>query len=149
VIIEVAREAIYEHFLEAWEALYGDPPIIPVGLDNQTFTPPDDGAAYLTLTVRTQATAQETLAIEGRAKVRNYGSIFVQIFTPLDTGTHDRDVLIGQIKGILQRKTLHSGDPFNDTSEVRLEVCSAREIGKTGRWFMSMAETRFQFEEIS
>lgn len=145
MILTDAREVIYEAFLTGWAAAQ---PSVPVATDNDAFTPPDDGSAWVRLAVRVNSTLQESMASDNQATIRTFGSIFVQVFTPRDAGVSASDALVTSVKALLQRQTLVHGSVIGNANQLMTYATTAREVGNDGPWFQVNAVTPFMFDEI-
>lgn len=129
-----ARGRIYQDFVTAWGATS------PFTFDNEEFDPPNPPAAWVRLTVRHNTSQQESLGPAGRRKYERGGSVFVQCFTPLDSGVSAADNLATVVRSTFEGKTL---TPEN----VRFTEVIVREIGPDGEWYQMNVEAVFTYTE--
>lgn len=128
-----AREAIYQR----WAAQWGT--TSPFVFDNETNTTLDAGiVAWARVSARNNGGGQETLGPTGHRGYLRRGSVFVQIFTPLNRGMKDSAVLAHQARAIFEGVSF-SGIDFNNGQ--------VREVGPDGKWYMTVVEAAFEYYE--
>ena len=130
-----AKEAIYLAFETAWT-----PTGVAFTFDNEEFDPPES-VAWARLSVRHTASSQETLGKVGNRKFARLGSVFVQVFTPIDQGTAQADSL-----ATTARETFEGVSLVGTT--VRFQDVVVRETGPEGKWYQTLVEANFEYDEI-
>ena len=128
-----AREAIYEEFATGWGTL------TEYTLDNEKFEPPKHDP-WARVSVRHTDGGQETLGTVGSRKFSRTGSVFVQIFTPENSGLSGADALLPIARAIFE------GSRITQTT-IRFLNVVAREIGLDGKWYQTMVEAAFEYDE--
>lgn len=129
-----AKEAIYLAFQTAWT-----PTGKALTFDNEKFDPPVDDE-WARLTVRHTGGGQETLGKVGNRKFARLGSVFVQVFTPIDQGTSEADVLVTTARNAFEGITLAG-------TTLRFLDVVAREAGPDGKWYQTVVEANFEYDE--
>jgi hypothetical protein len=130
-----ARERIYESFVTDWGATSA------FTFDNEEFDPPT-GTPWVRLAVRHTASNQETLGGIGQRKYERIGSVFVQCFTPLDSGVASADNLASIARAVFEGKTLApAGEAIHFFDVV------VREVGPDGAWYQINVEAFFTYHE--
>lgn len=129
-----AKEAIYLRFVDNFTGVTLD----RIVFDNEDFAEPSTGD-WVRLTVRSTARIQDTLGRTGNRRFRARASVFVQVYTVANTGVKQSDTL-----------TKETADIFEGVSFSGLDFQSAvvRETGPDGRWYQSVVEVQFDYDEI-
>lgn len=129
-----AKEAVYVRFVTMFTGVTSD----RMAFDNEEFNQPETGD-WVRLVVRSTARTQETLGQVGNRRFRATASVFVQVYTQVDTGVKQSDVLAKA-----------AADVFDAVSFSGLDFQSAivRETGPSGRWYQSVVEAEFDYDEI-
>ena len=108
-------------------------------LDNDEFTAPDD-APWARFAIRHNAGTQDTLGRTGNRKFLRLGSAFVQIFTRSNTGTRQSKQLAQTIvNGFEGARIAGTTIRFNDVI--------VRESGVDGKWYLTVVEATFEYDE--
>ena len=128
-----AREAIYDQFLSGWGAT------TEVTRDNIDFDP-NALSEWVRISVRHTASTQETLNSPGLRRFARFGSAFIQIYTEGDIGTQRTDELATIARNLFEGLSL-SG------TTVRFLDVVFRETGAEGKWFQSIVEATFEYDE--
>lgn len=136
MILTTARETIAETFAAAWVTAQ---PTVPFTLDNELFDPPASGP-WVRLSIQMQAASQDSMGPVGGRKFLRAGTIFVQVFSELDTGTKTHSLLCESAKDIVEGISLGGG-------ELPTYTASVRDLGSDGRWHMSTVAVPFDFQE--
>lgn len=135
-----AREAIYQHFVDnygtttafSFEAEDEDEPPSPA-----TGQPPDP---WVRISVRANTGGgQESLGRIGTRSFWRDGTIIAQIFTPINQGLRQGDVLAQTIRGIFEAQRF-GGIVTNDGI--------VQESPPEDRWIVHIVEVFFNYEEI-
>ncbi len=129
-----AREAVYLRFTSTFTGVTAD----RVALDNEDFQEPRDGN-WVRLVVRSVDREQDTLGRPGNRKFRPLATVFVQVYVPVDSGLQASDTLAKEAADVFE------GVSF---SGLDFEAAVVRETGPTDRWFQSVMEAPFRYEEI-
>ena len=128
-----ARGAVYSAFVVGWGATS------PITFDNENFDPP--AGVWARMVVRHAGRDQESLGGLGARKFESVGSVIVQCFGPLDTGTALVDTLAQVAQGIFEGKTL--------TPEgIRFTSAVVTEIGPTEDWMQVNVESLFSYTQL-
>lgn len=132
--LNTAKEAVYLRFVTNFTALAAD----RITFDNEEFDIPSTGD-WVRLAVRSVSRVQETLGKKTNRVFRSSATVFVQVFTRVNTGTMQSDLL-----------TKAAADVFEGESFSGLDFKSVlvRELGPEGAWFRAVAEAEFDFDEI-
>lgn len=131
--INEARKLIYDKFISAWGAT------TLIDTDNGEFIEPESDP-WVRLTARGQEGGQSSIGKKGNRRYKREGIFFVQIFTPVNTGTSESDTLAQLAINILEGERL-SIDVWTGNSVNR-------EVGAEGKWYATNVETEFTYEEI-
>lgn len=129
-----AREAIYKRFYDAWGLT------TPFTFDNEDYVPTANTANWVRLSVRHNASTQETLGATGNRRFLRSGSVFIQVFVQQDTGTSRNDQLVTQARAI------YEGVSITGTT-VRFRDVIVTETGPDGKWYQSLIEAQFDYDE--
>ena len=129
-----AKEAIYQRFVDNFTGVTAD----RITFDNEEFEEPDTGA-WVRLTVRGLGRAQNTLGKLGNRRFRATASLFVQVYTETNTGVKQSDTLTKEAADIYEGVSF-SGLDFNS-----VEV---NETGPEDKWYQSVVEAQFDYDEI-
>lgn len=125
-----AKEAITDRFVTLWGSTS------PFTFDNEAFTKPP---TWVRLVVRHTGSNQETLGRVLNRKYNRQGSIFIQVFTPIDQGTQQADNLAQTARDIFE------GVSFNG---IYANDAIIREVGPEGDWYQINVEILFFYEGI-
>lgn len=130
-----AIEAMTQQFNSVWQ-----PTGFPYVLGNEKFKAPID-TPWARMTIRHNLGAQQSLGPKGCRRFRREGSMFVQIFSPQETGTHDPAELVEIIQNGFE------GEDLPRTSICFLDV-TPRENGPSDKWYQETVEIQFRYYEI-
>ncbi len=133
-----AREAIYQVFVDAWTASGAASDGLPYTFDNEDFKQPK--TPWARFSVRHTASTQETLGKVGNRRFARFGSAFTQIYTDTDSGTSDVDDLVQVVREAFEGVRLVG-------TTVRFMDVIVRETGVDGKWFQTVIEAEFQYDE--
>lgn len=128
-----AKEVVYQRFVDNFTGVT----LARITFDNEEFEEPATGD-WVRLTVRSRGRAQDTLGKVGNRKFRSAASVFVQVYTAVNTGVKQSDTLAKE-----------AADVFEGVSFSGLDFQSAevRETGPDGRWYQSVVEAEFEYDE--
>lgn len=129
-----ARERIYQTFATEFVATSGR-----YTFDNTEYDPPE-GLPWARLVVRHSGSNQECLGPVGRRKFERIGSVIVQVFVPLDSGTQEADTVSRAVRLIFEGRTL-------SPEAIRFTDCVVQEIGPDGAWYQQNVEAFFTYTE--
>ena len=132
--LTAANEALAQRFIDTWT---------PTGhaytLENEDFKAPND-APWARFSSRISASSQETLGKEGARKFERSGSCFVQIFVREKTGTKvSKQLAQTVVDGFEGARIAGTTVRFNDAIP--------RETGPDGKWYQTVVEINFVFDE--
>lgn len=130
-----AKEAVYARFVANYTGVDVD---TNLALDNEEFDEPE-AAPWVRLTVRGLGRAQNTLGRSGNRRFRSRGLVFVQVYVPANTGVQQSDSLAKE-----------AADLFEGVSFSGLDFRAAdiQETGPDGKWFQTVVEAEFDYDEI-
>ena len=132
--LSAAKEAVYQRFVDNYTGVTLD----RIVFDNEDFDEPDTGD-WVRLVVRNIGRAQDTLGKAGNRRFRSGAIVFVQVYTEANTGVQQSDTLAKEAANI-----------FEGVSFSGLDFRSAlvRETGPDGKWYQSVVEAPFEYDEI-
>jgi len=127
-----ARNAMTSKYLVEYSGQF------PIAIDNQIFTQPKPAEKYVRVTVKFNVGSQHTLGRKGNRKFVKLGLLFIQIFTPINTGTNENDILAND-----------SLELFDGESLGRLWFYNGRiETGANdGVYYQQNVVVEFEFED--
>lgn len=128
-----ARNTIYTRFINEWADR------TPFQLDNETFEIPTSGP-WVRLVVRNTLGEQDTLGRPGNRKYLRNGFIAGQVFTPVNEGTAQGDLLAEQLRDIFEG-TSFGGILANNGTITELDQ-------QDGRWYQHNVSVAFFVEQI-
>jgi len=126
-----SREAIYERFETAWGTT------TPIMFDNENDSPPTE-ESWVRLSVRHRDSEQKALGEVGFRLYRRLGSVFLQLFTPFDSGQRQLDNLIELARPIFE------GARFSGVDFTNARV---QELGIVDGWNAALIEFLFSYDE--
>jgi len=132
VTTPAARAAVYDRWVEQW----GSTTHFTFAGEKSELAKGDE--AWVRVSMRHTDSNQETLGPPGGRRFLRTGSVFLQIFIPVNTGLSDLDVLIQSARAIFE------GVSFNG---LRFFDAVARETGPDGKWESAVVECFFDYEE--
>ena len=113
------KATLLKYFTEEWGTR------TTVAYDNVEFTPPDN-SSWVRVSVVNNNSLQYSLGEEGSRKFERYGLILFQVFTPLNVGTYEGDVLCEDIINIFESKRFGTIHTYSGTYG---------EVGSDDKWF--------------
>jgi hypothetical protein len=131
-----ARETIYQRFVDQWGTT------TPYVFDNEAYSAPVE-SPWVRIAVRHAVSTLETIGGIGVGGVNTFqrtGIVFAQVFTPLDQGLYQADVLSQQVRAIFEGVTLSS-------NAIRFTNAEIREIGPSENWYLTNVQATFQYDE--
>ena len=129
-----AKEAVYARFLAQYTGVTAD----RITFDNENFETPVTGS-WVRLTVRNISRAQSTLGKKTNRRFRAQAIVFVQVYTEADTGVKLSGELAEEAQGIFE------GESF---SGLDFQSVTINETGPDGKWYQSIAEAPFSYDQI-
>ncbi len=129
-----AKEAAYQRFVDNFTGVA----LARIAFDNEEFEEPATGD-WVRLTIRSRGRAQDTLGKVGNRRFRSAASVLVQVYTLVNTGVKQSDALVKEAADIFE------GVSFSGLDFQSAEV---RETGPDGRWYQSVVEAEFEYDEI-
>lgn len=127
-----ADEAMAQLFNDIWT-----PSGHPYALGNEKFAPPDE-SPWARMVTRINAATQSTLGRPGSRKFDRFGSVLVQVFTPVGDGTRDSTELVQLVvDGFEGARISGSTICFNDVIP--------RAVGPTDKWYQVTIEAEFRY----
>ena len=110
-----------------------------IDAENEKFTEPESDP-WVRITIRNLPGGQSTMGKDGNRKYERKALVFIQVFTPVGTGTADADLLAQDAQTILESKRL-SIQSWTGNATIR-------EVGAEGKWYAINVETELNYEEI-
>lgn len=129
-----ANEAITQLFSDTWT-----PSGFPFTLGNEKFTPPED-TPWARMVLRHNAATQSTLGRQPGRKFNRFGSVLIQVFTPLREGTRRSSELIQRVVNGFE------GARISGSTICFLDVIP-REVGPSGKWYQTNIEAEFRYTD--
>lgn len=134
-MIQPANTAIFQRFENVLTPL-----MVPFVFENETFSTPD-GGEYIRCSIRHATSTQSSQGGIGNRRFQRTGSAFAQVFTPENTGTdRNRELVQAIVAGFEGTRIVGTTIRFNDVIP--------REVGPAGRFFQSVVEINFIYDEI-
>lgn len=129
-----AKEAVYQRFLDLFTGLADD----KIAFDNDEFEEPNS-EPWARLVVRMDTRLQETLGRVTNRRFRTTGTVFVQVYTVVNTGVKQGDTLAKEAADIFEAVSF-SGLDFREAN--------VRETGPDGKWYQHLVTAQFDYDEI-
>jgi len=127
------RNALTSKFLTEYD---GD---FPIAVDNQIFKVPNPATKYARITVKFNTGNQHTLGRKGNRKFVKLGILFVQIFSPINTGTDENDTLANSTIELYDGEKLGTLWLYNGRIETKRS---------DGLFYQQNVVVEFEFEDI-
>lgn len=130
-----AEQAIYARFLANF-----------TGTSNIVFTNEETPfdletvTEWVRLSVQGLGRLQDTLGKIGNRRFRESGTVFVQVYTVVDSGVKQNTTLAQEARNIFEGVSF-SGLDFQGGVDIR-------KSGVDGKWFQGLVEAQFDFDEI-
>jgi len=124
------RNTIMARYLDAFSGQF------TIALDNQISETADK---WVRLAVNFETGAQDSLGTAGNRKFLRGGTIFVQVFTPINKGTDDNDDLA------VASTNLYDGVRIDDLWMFNGRI---RTVGADGEFYQQNAVIDFQYEDV-
>lgn len=125
---------MYLAFTTAWGTL------TPVTLDNEEHDNNDGIVPWVRVAIRHNAAGQETLGKVGNRKFMRGGSVFVQVYVLGNEGTSEADTLATTARNVFEGVSLAG-------TTVRFKDVIVRETGPTDKWYQTVVEAVFEYDE--
>ena len=122
------REALYQAFYDGWADL------TPLFFENEAHDEELD--SWVRFFMRNTFASQDTLGKTGSRSFAREGVVFVQVFTPLNSGLAESDTYAEAAREILEGVTIGG---------VHCRGVLTNEIGPTGKWFQVTVEAPFTY----
>lgn len=129
--LDEATELVYQKFEDEW----GITTVFT--FENEQFDEPDEDP-WARVSVRQTIHGQSTLGKVGNRRYLSVASVFVQVYTRVNTGVQQGGVLAKQAADI------YEGTSF---SGLRFTNASTRPSGPDGKWYQHLMEAEFDYEE--
>lgn len=128
-----ARDFLQKHFLTEYA---GD---FPISLDNQPSKTPDIPEKWVRVIIRNNDSSQSSLGRKNNRKFEHLGIIIIQVYTPVNKGTKENDLLSSEIADLMG--SFHEGSLWTQESIIR-------SIGNDDRgYYQQNVVTEFTYEE--
>lgn len=128
-----AAQVIYTQFIAGWGATSA------FTFDNEDGFVKPSGLPWARVTIRHETRAQESLGAIGRRKFEATGIVYVQCFSPLDSGRALADSLATVAQNIFEGKTF--------PEQIRFTSAAILEVGPTEDWYQINVEAQFYYSE--
>lgn len=130
---ESVRKEVQKHFYDNFTGVASD----KIAWDNVSYSP-IEGQAWVRFSV--QNNLSNFVSVGGpNVKVRKYGIVFVQVFTPEGNGTLLSDQIVDNVVNSLEAEQLTSG--------FTLQESSVQNIGNSNGWYQVNVSTPFYYDE--
>ena len=139
--LDAAKILIVQAWNTAWTALYGSPPSIDYVLDNEQAAEPNPEVSWVRFSIR--HFAGEIMSQGDPARFRRRGNLIVQVFSPIDKGTNDQDVLVKNVIDSIEKK-LWGSVP---TDPVATLGATPQEQPADGQWSVVKITCPFEYWE--
>ena len=127
-----ARVLIYDKFIADWNNE------TPFDLDNEEFSEPAS-EPWVRTVIRNKLSTQDTMGPIGVRKFLRIGTVFTQVFVPINTGLEEADRLTKIITTMFEGIRLTGGLWFFATD--------VRELGPIDDYYQVVIESNFNYEE--
>jgi len=127
------RNAITSRFLIEYNTQFH------IAVDNQIFEVPNPAVKYARVVVKFNTGNQHTLGQKGNRKFVKQGLLFVQILTPINTGTNENDTLAQSTLELFDGETLGKLWFYNGRIETERS---------DGVYYSQNVVVEFEFEDI-
>ena len=126
------RNYIMEMYLAEYDGQF------TIALDNKIATAPP-GEEWVRLTINFEDGFQDSLGTAGNRKYLKTGTIFVQVFFPINKGTDDSDTLVGNSANLFDGVRIEDLWMFNGRVKT---------IGSDGEFYQQNAIIDFEFQNV-
>lgn len=132
MLINEAREAIYQYFVEQWGET------TQITFDNEAFDTSNLTDSWVRLAVRNNTSIQETMGAEGGREYLRKGSTYIQVFTKVDDGMQKADILAEQLRDIFEGVSV---------SGIRFFDVLVKEGIEDSPWKQTLVEAQFEYNQ--
>lgn len=132
-----ARDGIQDAFNTAWGVPGSE--LTPIAYDNVPFNASALTEAWVRLNVQFTGGSIQTLGGVGERTFRNFGVVFVQVFTLSGGNTVENDGFALTAKDVFKGVQLAGGLWFRDTQIVT--------VGNEGKWYQQNVSAAFIYDE--
>jgi len=132
-----ARDAIQDAFNTAWGVPGSE--LTLIAYDNVAFDPTKINVAWVRLSIRFTSGSIQTLGGVGERTFRNFGIVFVQVFTLSGGNTVENDGFALTAKNVFKGVQLAGGLWFRNTSIAT--------VGNEGKWYQQNVSAEFIYDE--
>ncbi len=109
-----------------------------IAIDNIKFTPPNPPVKWVRISVKFNTGSQQTLGEKPNRKFIHSGLIFIQVFTPINTGTDENDSLATESKNLLDGEHIQDLWMYNGRIETQ---------PSDDQWYQQNVVIEFKFED--
>lgn len=111
-----------------------------ITLDGEKFDPPTNDD-WVRVAIRHTARSQESMGAVGARKFESIGSVFIQCFSPLDSGSGSADTMAAAAQAVFEGKLIGT------TERLRFTSAAVTEVGPTDDWYQINVEAFFSYTE--
>lgn len=129
-----AKQAMLLAFTTAWGTT------TPVTIDNEEHNNNAGVVPWVRVTIRHDLSTQETLGKVGNRKFARGGSVFVQVYVLGNEGTDEADTLSTTARNVFEGVSLAG-------TTVRFKDVIVRETGPSDKWYQTVVEAVFEYDE--
>ena len=129
-----AKEACYLRFTSNFTGVVAS----RIAADNEEIETPDTGE-WVRISIKSLTRRQDTLGALGNRRFRSTAIVFVQVYTQSNTGVKQSDTLAVEAANIFE------GVSFSGLDFYEVII---RETGVNGKWYQSVVEAKFDYDEI-
>lgn len=138
--IEDVQRELTRHFLNCWKDEEGNL-ITPVILENEEIRDGDENSPWIRFSVEIFSFSADSMGSKGNRRVNRYGSIFVQVFVPLNEKTKELNDFIARVIRI------YEGEKLDNIYFRNLRTMTTDEKSDS-LWYGSTVTVEFDFTEI-
>lgn len=111
-----------------------------ITFDGEKFDPPTNDD-WVRVAIRHEGRAQESMGAVGARKFESSGSVFIQCFCPLDSGSSSADTMAAAAQAVFEGKVLGA------TELLRFTSAAITEVGPSDDWYQINVEAFFTYTE--
>lgn len=131
-----ARDVILTQFKTAWDLLSSPPKVL---YDDVSDDIPPASSPWVRVTVQTYYGGQATLGSRGNRQFDHFGSVTVQVFTPIGDGMDLSDSLSQSALDIFEGES---------TGSIWFRNVRANDIGVEGDWYQVNVRADFEYVAV-
>lgn len=135
-----AYESIKARWLATWPTLQ---PAVPFAFKGEVIDSADE---WVRVTIRPMLRVQATQGPAGGRRFEDRGTIFVQVFTPVD-GEARELAIVASVREVFESRTIDSEELVTFSATRRAAADGKREGEEDGRWNACTVSIPYWFDE--